>query len=499
MSIKGLAKRGLGIYKNFKGVNISEVQKTTQNTDSIKLFGFVKCFNEGKNGNLERCLNHLSTFCNDIVLCDDNSSDNSVEIAKKYTKHIIQLPNNFKEELAHKQKLLELAASLDPDWIVSLDPDEIFDRSGEQGGIRSLCQYGEEHGIDSFSFLYYNLWKGKKEYRVDELWNKNWQPKLWKNNGRLKFDVQEGLHLRQYPLGLVNDRRTDIKIIHYGFSNKEEIDRKYSIYASLGQSGWALERIKDEKNLLCKKFSRDWFPLSTMKITVVCLIYKSIEYANFVLNSFNNHTCRKGRDIDFLFVANDPTDKLLAFLHEKKIQHLLYRNDDPNENYLKRVYRAWNYGGFNAPGDIIVFVNSDMAFSDKWLDNLVRNLREDRIVTSRLVESGKLRSGKYGIEKDFGRTNSKFDDDSFQRFATKISTPEIKAGGLFMPCAIYKDLFVKSRGFPEGNKVKKNGNITSGDRIFFYETLSSLGINHYCVFDSIVYHIQEGEKDEELD
>ncbi len=83
MGIKGLAKRGLGIYKNFKGVNISEVQKTTRNTDSIKLFGFVKCFNEGKNGNLERCLNHLSAFCNDIVLCDDDSSDNSLKIAKK--------------------------------------------------------------------------------------------------------------------------------------------------------------------------------------------------------------------------------------------------------------------------------------------------------------------------------------------------------------------------------------------------------------------------------
>ncbi len=495
MGIKHLAKRGLGIYKDFKRVNISEVQKTTRNTDSIKLFGFVKCFNEGKNGNLERCLNHLSAFCNDIVLCDDDSSDNSVKIAKKYTKHIIQMPNNFKEELSHKQKLLELAASLDPDWIVSLDPDEIFDRSGEQGGIRSLCQYGEEHEIDSFSFLYYNLWKGKEAYRVDELWNKNWQTKLWKNNGNLRFDVQEGLHLRQYPLGLVNDRRTDIKIIHHGFSNNKEINRKYSVYASLGQSGWALERIKDEKNLLLKKFSKDWFPLSTMKITVVCLIYKSIGYANFVLSSFNKHTCRKGRDIDFLFVANDPTDELLEHLSEKKIQHLLYRNNIPNENYLKRVYRAWNYGGFNAPGDIIVFVNSDMAFSDKWLDNLVRNLREDRIVTSRLVESGKLRSGKYGIENNFGRTYSKFDDDAFQRFTKKISTHEIKDGGLFMPCAIHKDLFIKSGGFPIGNRTEEDSTITPGDRIFFYEKLLPMGIKHYTVFDSIVYHIQEGEID----
>lgn len=494
MILKKLAKKGLGIYKNTRRVDISKAaQKVKGDVDSLKIIGFVKCFNEGTNGNLERCLNHLSTFCNEIVFCDDSSTDSSLEIARKYTNHIIRMPDDFKHELLHKQKLLELALSLKPDWIVSLDPDEIFDRSGEQGGIRALCQYGNEHGMDSFSFLYYNLWKGKENYRVDELWNKNWQPKLWKNTGNLRFDVQEGLHLRQYPLGLLNDRRTDIRIIHYGFSSEEKITKKYSTYETLGQSGWALQRIKDENRLVLKKFSRDWFPASTLKITVACLIYKSIGYADFVLDSFNKHTTGIGKNVNFLFVANDPTDKLLDHLKKKKIPHLVFRNDDPNEYYLKRVYRAWNYGGFNATGDVIVFVNSDMAFSDHWLDNVVKNLREDRIVTSRLVESGKLRSGKYGIQKDFGRTYSQFDDDKFQKFAKEISSPEIKEGGLFMPCTIYKDIFVKSDGYPIGNRTEKDGTITPGDKILFYETLNSLGIKHYTVFDSIVYHIQEGE------
>ncbi|MEO9309068.1 MAG: glycosyltransferase, partial [Nitrososphaera sp.] len=162
---------------------------------------------------------------------------------------------------------------------------------------------------------------------------------------------------------------------------------------------------------------------------------------------------------------------------------------------INRVYRAWNYGGFNAPGDIIVFVNSDMAFSDGWLDNLLKNLKEDRIVTSRLIESGKLRSGKYGIEKDFGRTYTQFDDSAFQKYAKEISSNEIREGGLFMPCAIYKNLFIKSGGYPVGNRTENNGQITSGDYIFFYENLARRGIKHYTVFDSIVYHIQEGEMD----
>lgn len=493
MIFKKVAKKGLSIYKDLRKINVSSL-KSIQDQKPVKLVGFVKCFNEGKTGNLERCLKHLSKFCDDVVFCDDSSTDNSLEIAKKYTKNIIVMPDEFKKELYHKQKLLELALSLNPDWIVSLDPDEILDRQGELDGIRKLCHYGNKHNIDSFSFLYYNLWKGTKDFRTDELWLKNWQPKLWKNTGKLKFDVKEGLHLRQYPVGLKMDRRTDVKIIHYGFATEDRVNKKYSNYQSLGQTGWSLERIKDEKTLKLKQFSRDWFPLSTMKISVICLIYKSIGYANFVLNSFKKYTDLQD-NVEFYFVANDPTDELLTHFDKNNIPYKLFRNKDPEEYYLNRVYRAWNFGGFEADADIVIFVNSDMAFSKNWLENLLKNLREDKIVTCRLIESGKLRSGKYGIEKNFGQTYSEFDDESFQTFVNKVSKPEIKEGGLFMPCAIYKDLFVKSGGYPIGNRTEKNGNITPGDKILFYEKLLPMGIKHYTVFDSLIYHVQEGEMD----
>ncbi|MGI0010913.1 MAG: glycosyltransferase, partial [Nitrosopumilaceae archaeon] len=121
MIFKKLAKKGLGIYKNVRRINVLKAaQKVKGDADSLKVIGFVKCFNEGTNGNLERCLTHLSTFCNEIVFCDDSSTDNSLEIARKYTNHIIQMPDDFKHGLLHKQKLLELALSLKPDWIVSL-------------------------------------------------------------------------------------------------------------------------------------------------------------------------------------------------------------------------------------------------------------------------------------------------------------------------------------------------------------------------------------------
>lgn len=265
MQVKQLARKVRGTYKNLLRLDISNVKNSIKgDPEKLRLVGFVKCFNEGRSGNLERCLKHLSTFCDEVAICDDSSQDNSLEIARKYTNHIIVMPDEFKQELAHKQKLLELTLSLNPDWIVFLDPDEVFDREGEQSGIRALCQYGNEHGIDSFSFLYYNLWKGEENYRVDELWNKNWQRKLWKNTGNLRFNIREGLHLSQFPSGLKNERRTDIKLIHYGFASEDKVNKKFSTYQSLGQNGWALQRIKDEGSLRVQKFEKEWFPPSVL-------------------------------------------------------------------------------------------------------------------------------------------------------------------------------------------------------------------------------------------
>jgi hypothetical protein len=183
-------------------------------------------------------------------------------------------------------------------------------------------------------------------------------------------------------------------------------------------------------------------------------------------------------------------------LKDNNLSHLIFENKDKNEHYLSRVYRAWNYGGFNAPGDIIVFVNSDMAFSDGWLDNLLKNLTKNRIVCSRLVESGKMPSGKYGISKNFGQTYKEYQEERFQEYAKEVSRSELRKGGLFMPCAIYKDLFIKSKGYPIGNRKEPDGSETSGDYILFYEKLKPMGVEHFTAFDSIVYHIQEGEMDD---
>lgn len=231
-------------------------------------------------------------------------------------------------------------------------------------------------------------------------------------------------------------------------------------------------------------------------ITVVGMIYKSTKYLDFMMEGIRD-TCA-----DYLIVANDPVPAVVEKLKLDGIKHVIYNDSQPDDYYLNRVYRAWNFGGRMAKGDVIVFVNSDMAFGPDWLDNLLFRLDENTIPCSRLVESGKLFSGQpHTISRNYGTTVEDFDKPGFLTFATEVSSDVVALGGTYMPCAFYKDDFIRSGGYPEGNiytgGVGKHTTkfVRSGDKHFFCENSVMKMKRHVTVFSSVVYHIQEGEMD----
>ena len=83
-----------------------------------KISVVISAFNEEKN--IERCLKSLS-FSDEIVFVDNQSTDKTLEIAKKYTKNIFSQKNNSSEIDLQKNYGFEKATS---DWILSVDADE---------------------------------------------------------------------------------------------------------------------------------------------------------------------------------------------------------------------------------------------------------------------------------------------------------------------------------------------------------------------------------------
>ena len=239
------------------------------------------------------------------------------------------------------------------------------------------------------------------------------------------------------------------------------------------------------------------------RVTIIGMIYRSTQYLDFMMDGIRKYCLNsKDYDVDYLIIANDPAEKVLNKLRSDNINHIVYNDPNPDDYYLNRVYRAWNFGGFNAPGDIIVFINSDETLSPYWLENLLKHLNPDTIPCSRLVESNKMPSGQHGLKAEFGRHPSQFDEQGWLRFVDENREDKIADGGLYMPCAFYKKDFIEAEGYPEGNLYEggvgahQTKFLYSGDDYLFHYHPVMSKKRQITSFDSLVYHIIEGEKDE---
>lgn len=240
-----------------------------------------------------------------------------------------------------------------------------------------------------------------------------------------------------------------------------------------------------------------------IKVSIICLIYKSTRWLDFIYNQIKKYTNLE--ENEFYFVANDASDLVLEHLKRNNIPFHIYNNTEyeKNEWYINNIYRAWNTGAKVAKGEYIVFINSDMAFSPGWLDTLYDSIKDNMVICSRLVERGILKSGTYGIEKNFGNVPEDYNENEFLEYCKQIQHNIIIPSGLYMPMLIKKIYFEKVYFFPEGN-ILPNTNLfdptyakfgelcISGDKVLI-EKLKLFGIEHYTNFNSIVYHFQEGE------
>ncbi|HYK07947.1 MAG TPA: glycosyltransferase family 2 protein [Candidatus Eisenbacteria bacterium] len=75
-------------------------------------------FNEEKN--LSDCLESVQNFADEIIIVDGSSTDNTVEIAKKFGAKVTITENNPMFHV-NKQKAIDMATK---DWILQLDADE---------------------------------------------------------------------------------------------------------------------------------------------------------------------------------------------------------------------------------------------------------------------------------------------------------------------------------------------------------------------------------------
>ncbi len=493
-------------------------------------------FNELSKGNLKRFVKYVKPLVDALVVYDDGSTDGSYEYMLTQTPYVIRgIKNDFTNEISHKQALLEEALKLSPDFILWLDADEVLSASASDY-LQALCSICEEQNIDGLAFHEINLWRSHSWRRLDSLYDVGWFVRLWRVTPGMSYESPlPGLHQRPYPSSIRHIQKVDlVQVLHYGFASKQRLAHKYLVYQSHGQRGYdMLDRLISEEHLVLEKVPPSMFPeglwiddekplpltwaeslayveeyrpeVFKPHFSIICLIYKSVDWLKFIYSQVCKYTDM--RDKEFFFVANDATPEVLEYLRNNDIPHYEFNNtaEQQAEWYVNNVYRAYNFAATKAQGDFLIFINSDMAFSPGWFENLWSAYNGSNCVASRLVESGKLPSGQYGIEKDFGRNLASYQEDEFLQYAASIAENRVENSGLYMPLLIRKDHFEMVQGYPEGQVVigsdiynpiiaKQTDACVSGDTVLM-QKLNLQGIAHQTAFNSIVYHFQWGEKD----
>lgn len=92
---------------------------------------------------LERVLEELSDFVDDIVIVDDGSTDGTARLCNSFTKvsKLVTLESSlFSREWVLRQTLWDLAVSTGPDWLLSVDADEFYEEEAKREMRRLIDQ-----------------------------------------------------------------------------------------------------------------------------------------------------------------------------------------------------------------------------------------------------------------------------------------------------------------------------------------------------------------------
>jgi glycosyltransferase involved in cell wall biosynthesis len=185
--------------------------------------------------NIEGCLKQISLWVQEIIIVDSNSTDNTVNIAKRFTKNIhIRRFSNFKEK---RQFGLSKATS---EWVLFLDADERIN-DGLTNEIKEKVLHKNDTNTNNPEIVGYYI--PFKHFFMGQWlryggWYPSYLPRLAK---RKNCDIKNTIH----ELLVINGKTAKLQnpMLHYGDISLVQRVAKTNLYTSLQ----ARERYKKNK------------------------------------------------------------------------------------------------------------------------------------------------------------------------------------------------------------------------------------------------------------
>lgn len=199
-------------------------------------------------------LESVARFADAVVALDDGSSDRTRELleAEPLVELLLANPRRRSysgwDDAANRNRLLEAAAELQPDWIVSLDADDRVD-ADDAAALRGFLERDALPGC-AFGFRYFRMW-GQDRYdpRI------TWAYRLFAYAPRQRFPDRERLHFDPVPTSIPRQAwlRTTLRIRHLAAMNEERRLARLAKYREADPEGeyptnlgWLAERPEGE-------------------------------------------------------------------------------------------------------------------------------------------------------------------------------------------------------------------------------------------------------------
>lgn len=215
------------------------IRKAKDKGNKLTLSMVVK--NEG-NRFLKEVLISAKEYIDNAVIIDDGSIDNTVEIIEDILKDIpYKLIKNeeskFSNEVSLRRQQWNETIKTNPDWIVFLDADEIFEDKFKDY-IRVLMENTE---VDGYLFRLYDFWD-ENHYRDDSLWCAHNTYRLFLIRYQESYNYffkETAQHCGRIPYNCINLPYfiTTLRLKHYGWARPEDRIEKYNRYMKLDPKG----------------------------------------------------------------------------------------------------------------------------------------------------------------------------------------------------------------------------------------------------------------------
>ncbi len=169
--------------------------------------------------NLDDCLASLDGIAHQIVVVDTNSSDRTLEIAKKYGATISQ-PLDWPGFGLQKNRALDLVTG---EWILSIDADERLTPALKSEILTAI--HHSAH-VDCFAIPRLSWYCGR--FIRHSGWSPDYVDRLFKR-GTARFS-DDLVHERLVPNGQV--AKLENPLLHYSFMNYSQVLQKLDRYST---------------------------------------------------------------------------------------------------------------------------------------------------------------------------------------------------------------------------------------------------------------------------